>query len=168
MNANRTAFLAMIRRSEGTATSTATQCGGYDVIVTGADGRPEVFSDFSTHPFARGRAAKLIRAKTVTKPALYSTAAGAYQLLLRYWKSYSQLLRLADFSAASQDAIAIQQISEFGALPMIDAGDIEGALKRIAPLWASIEGAGYGQGEHPIETLVAWYREAGGTTGANA
>ncbi|WP_321878491.1 glycoside hydrolase family 24 protein [Paraburkholderia bannensis] len=168
MNANRKALLTVIKRSEGTSTSPATQCGGYDVVVIGADGKPEIFTDFSTHPFANGRAAKLVRAKTATKPALYSTAAGGFQLLLRYWKSYSQLLRLADFSAASQDAIAIQQISEFGALPLIDAGDIEGTLKRIAPLWASIEGAGYGQGEHSIETLVSWYVEAGGTVGASA
>ncbi|POR52740.1 muramidase (phage lysozyme) [Paraburkholderia eburnea] len=168
MNANRVAVLAMIRRSEGTVTSPVTKCGGYDVIVTGADGKPEVFTDFSTHPFAGGRAAKLIREKTTTRPALYSTASGAYQCLLANWTHYSSLLNLADFGPSSQDAIALQQISEFRALPLIDAGDIAEALKLIAPLWASLQGAGYGQHENTTNTLIAWYVAAGGTTGAAA
>lgn len=168
MNPNRAALLAMIRRSEGTALSRATRCGGYDVIVTGADGKPEVFADFSAHPFAKGRPAKLIRPARGGTKALYSTASGAYQCLLDNWTHYSALLKLPDFSRESQDAIALQQIREFGALPLIDAGDFAGAIRRIAPLWASLAGAGYGQPEHPFETLLAWYKSAGGTTGAIA
>lgn len=168
MSANRAAFLAMLRKSEGTSTSPATTFGGYDVIVTGADGKREVFDNYSAHPFANGRPAKLVRPATATRKALYSTASGAYQCLLANWTYYSALLKLPDFKPESQDAIALQQIAEFGALPLIDAGDIEGAIHRIAPLWASLAGAGYGQPEHPIETLLAWYRAAGGTTGAIA
>lgn len=163
MTANRAAFLSMIRSSEGTSSSSATQCGGYDVVVTGADGKPEVFSDFSKHPFAAGRPAKLIRPARPGVKALYSTASGGYQCLLANWTHYSATLHLADFGSASQDAIALQQISEFGALPMIDAGDVADAIARIAPLWASLAGAGYGQPEHPVQTLLAWYTAAGGT-----
>lgn len=168
MISNRSAFLSMLRRSEGTSTSSATKCGGYDVVVTGADGKPEVFTDFSAHPFARGRPAKLIRPARAGAKALYSTASGAYQCLLDNWTHYSALLDLPDFGPESQDAIALQQIREFRALPLIDSGDIAGALRIVAPLWASLQGAGYGQHENTTDTLIAWYVAAGGTTGASA
>lgn len=163
MNANRAAFLAMLRRSEGTSTSPATTAGGYDVIVTGADGKPEVFSDFSTHPFANGRPAKLVRPARAGVKALYSTAAGAYQELLDNWTHYSALLDLPDFGPESQDAIAIQQITEFGAIGLIDAGQFTAALFKVAPLWASLPRASYGQPEHTLAQVQQWYCAAGGT-----
>lgn len=52
---NVVAFLDMLAWSEGTSTSPATKDRGYDVIVTGADRVPEVFTDYSVHPFSRGR-----------------------------------------------------------------------------------------------------------------
>ena len=48
-----------------------------------------------------------------------STGAGRYQLLSRWWDAYRKQ-RLKDFSPKSQDAVALQQIKERGALPMID------------------------------------------------
>lgn len=57
---NALAFLDMLAWSEGTSTSPATAMDGYDVIVTGIDRKPEVFKDFTDHPFARGRASKVI------------------------------------------------------------------------------------------------------------
>ena len=45
----------------------------------------------------------------------------------------------------SQDAVALQQIKERGALPMIDRGDIRQAIDRCSNIWASLPGAGYGQ-----------------------
>ena len=48
----------------------------------------------------------------------------------------------------SQDAVALQQIKERGALPMIDRGDIRQAIDRCSNIWASLPGAGYGQFEH--------------------
>ena len=53
-----------------------------------------------------------------------------------------------DFSPKSQDAVALQQIKERGALPMIDRGDIRQAIDRCSNIWASLPGAGYGQFEH--------------------
>ena len=63
--------------------------------------------------------------KLVTlNPKLKSTSAGRYQLLSRWWDAYRKQLGLKDFSPKSQDAVALQQIKERGALPMIDRGDI--------------------------------------------
>ena len=61
--------------------------------------------------------------KLVTlNPKLKSTGAGRYQLLSRWWDAYRKQLGLKDFSPKSQDAVALQQIKERGALPMIDRG----------------------------------------------
>ena len=44
--------------------------------------------------------------------------------------------------------MALQQIKEHGALPMIDRGDIHQVIDRCSNIWASLPGAGYGQFEH--------------------
>ena len=59
--------------------------------------------------------------------------------------AYRKQLGLKDFSPKSQDAVALQQIKERGALPMIDRGDIRQAIDRCSNIWASLPGAGYGQ-----------------------
>ena len=71
-------------------------------------------------------------------------------------------LGLKDFSPKSQDAVALQQIKERGALPMIDRGDIR-RNDRCSNIWASLPGAGYGQSEHKADSLIAKFKEAGGT-----
>ena len=95
-------------------------------------------------------------------PKLKSTGAGRYQLLSRWWDAYHKQLGLKDFSPKSQDAVALQQIKERGALPMIDRGDIRQAIDRCGNIWASLPGAGYGQFEHGAD-LIAKFKEAGGT-----
>ena len=59
----------------------------------------------------------------------------------------------------------MQQIKERGALPMIDRGDIRwaAAIDRCGNIWASLPGAGYGQFEHKADSLIAKFKEAGGT-----
>ena len=57
-----------------------------------------------------------------------------------------------DFSEKS-DAVALQQIKERGALPMIDRGDIRQAIDRCSNIWASLPGAGYGQFEHKADNI---------------
>ena len=52
--------------------------------------------------------------------------------------AYRKQLGLKDFSPKSQDAVALQQIKERGALPMIDRGDIRQAIDRCSNIWASL------------------------------
>ena len=66
------------------------------------------------------------------------------------------------YSPKSQDAVALQQIKERGAT-MIDRGDITQAIDRCSNIWASLPGAGYGQFEHKADSLIAKFKEAGGT-----
>lgn len=154
---NAMAFLDMLAWSEGTSTSPATKDRGYDVIVTGADRAPEVFTDYSAHPFARGRKSKRINTKGLT-----SNASGRYQFMLKDYAHYRTLLKLPDFGPLSQDLWAIQLIRERRALPLIQAGKIEDAVARVRNIWASLPGAGYGQPEHKLSDLMAVYRKAGG------
>ena len=130
----------MLAWSEGTDNGRQkTRNHGYDVIVGG-----ELFTDYSDHP----------RKLVTLNPKLKSTGAGRYQLLSRWWDACKQL-GLKDFSPKSQDAVALQQIKERGALPMIDRGDIRQAIDRCSNIWASLPGAGYGQFEHKADSLIA-------------
>ncbi len=151
------AFLSMLAWSEGTSTSPATKNRGYDVIVTGADRTPEIFTDYSVHPFSRGRKSKVINSKGLT-----SNASGRYQFMLKDYAHYRALLKLPDFGPLSQDRWAIQLIRERHALPLIQAGRVTQAIAAVRNIWASLPGAGYGQPEHALDKLLAAYRKAGG------
>jgi len=158
ISSNRIAFLDTLAFSEGTSTSSATRCNGYDVIVTGIDGRREIFNDFRDHPFAAGRPSKRINSKGLT-----SNASGRYQFMLRDWAHYRTALRLPDFGPESQDKWAIQLIRERGALPLIDAGRFAEAVAAVSNLWASLPGAGYkDQPMRELGQLAAVYAAAGG------
>lgn len=157
MTSNRTAFLDMLAVSEGTSTNPRTLNRGYDVIVTGIDGKPEVFTDYSTHPFANGRPSKVINSAGLT-----SNASGRYQFMLKNWAHYKALLHLADFGPVCQDLWAIQLIRECAALPLIDGGQFDLAVARCSHLWASLPGAGYGQHENALAPLRDAYLAAGG------
>ena len=45
----------------------------------------------------------------------------------------------------------------------LDRGDIRQAIDRCSNIWASLPGAGYGQFEHKADSLIAKFKEAGGT-----
>lgn len=144
---NRRAFLDMIAISEGTSTIKASD-NGFNVLVGGT-----LFPSYEDHP----------RKLVTLRHDLKSTAAGRYQLLARYFDHYKALLKLPDFSPASQDAIALQQIKERGALPDIDAGRFDEAVAKVKNIWASLPNAGYGQHENDLDDLRIAYTEAGGT-----
>lgn len=144
------AFLDLVAWSEGTSTSPITQNNGYDVIVTGVNG-PSIFTDYTDHPFAHGGA-------VTVRPGLISTAAGRYQLLARYWNVYKAQLHLPDYSPASQDAVAIQQMRERGAVSLVESGDVQGAIEACSNIWASLPGNSYGQGGHSMEALLGQYQ----------
>ena len=59
--------------------------------------------------------------------------------------------------------MALRQIKERGALPMIDRGDIRQAIDRTATSGLHCRSAGYGQFEHKADSLIAKFKEAGGT-----
>jgi len=148
---NLTAFLDTIAYSEGTDKPGQPSIDrGYDVLVGGA-----LFSGYADHP------RKLI---DLPRLGIKSTAAGRYQILARFYDAYKQQLGLPDFSPASQDKIAIQLIRECKALDDVNAGRVAEALAKCKSRWASLPGAGYGQHEHKVETLVSIFKQKGGVS----
>lgn len=94
--------------------------------------------------------------KTVTKWGNTSSAAGAYQITVATFDEYKKKLQLPDFSAASQDKIAMAIIKAEGALTLIEAGQIENAVKKLKGRWSSLPG-----GKHSklsMETVLAKFQ----------
>lgn len=141
---NLKAFLDTISFSEGTY---GRGDDGYNVLVGG-----KLFSSYATHP---NTVVRLI----INGNEVKSTAAGRYQLLNRYYKHYSALLKLNDFGHDAQDAIAIQQIKECRALDLVEAGRFEEAVNKVKNIWASFPGAGYNQHERKMSDLKAFYEK---------
>ena len=149
INNQRKAFLDMLAWSEGTDNGRQkTRNHGYDVIVGG-----ELFTDYSDHP----------RKLVTLNPKLKSTGAGRYQLLSRWWDAYRKQLGLKDFSPKESQDAACSRLRSVALYPMIDRGDIRQAIDRCSNIWASLPGAGYGQFEHKADSLIAKFKEAGGT-----
>lgn len=138
---NLKAFLLMIQYSEGTIGMNA-----YRMLYGG-----QLFGDMRWHPNI-----------AITKSGITSTAAGAYQILYRTWMSVQQTLPLSDFSPASQDRAAVELIRRRGALEDVLAGRFATAVYKCRKEWASLPGAGYGQGERSYASLESMYRKAGG------
>ena len=148
INNQRKAFLDMLAgRRELITGRQKTRNHGYDVIVGG-----EPFTDYPDSP------SQTCHAKPKTQINRRRTLP-AFPVADAYRKQFG----LKDFSPKSQDAVALQQIKERGALPMIDRGDIRQAIDRCSNIWASLPGAGYGQFEHKADSLIAKFKEAGGT-----
>ena len=146
---NLDAFLSMIAHSEGTANIGDR---GYNCLVGSTPQKPVLFDSYADHP----------RTKVRLRVDLVSTAAGRYQILARYFDAYKARLNLPDFSPASQDAIAVEMIREQGALPDVHAGRFDVAVAKVANIWASLPGAGYGQHENHLADLRQAFTSAGG------
>ena len=155
ISVNVKAFLTMIAVSEIGEGLLRITDNGYNVLVGSTAKHPMLFASYDDHP------RRLITIKLGGKE-WHSTAAGRYQLLARYFDHYRQLLHLNDFSPASQDEIALQQIREKGGLADIEAGRCAAAIKKVSSLWASLPGAGYGQPENSLESLQQAFVRAGG------
>lgn len=157
LHKNVKAFLDMLAVSEIGEKQLANSDDGYNVIVGGSlfddNGTVDLFDDYKDHPNKRIYLSKL---------DIYSTAAGRYQVLKRYFDVYKKQLKLPDFSPYSQDRIAVQILSERRCLVDLYEGRFEVAVKKCANIWASLPGAGYGQHENKIERLKAAYIKAGG------
>jgi len=160
------AFLDLIAWSEGTSLCAQTKCDGYDVIVTGADGRREIFADFSSHPFMN-RSPKLIRAANPAIPGskpLYSDAAGRYQFMRRSWVQLALQLKLGDFSPLSQDRAALELVRERGAIKLLGEGRVQEAIAACSNIWASMPGNNYAQpGGKKMVDLMGKYSQLRGS-----
>jgi muramidase (phage lysozyme) len=135
-NANVKAFLAMIGKSEG---------GDYHAKYGWRPGSSKwTFTDESTHP---GPGSDGV-----------TTASGLYQINNVCWREHGiKSQGLKDFSPATQDLIAVDNIRAHNALQPIIDGDVKTAIGILKPnQWTSFQ-------VHSYDDLVNWYKEAGGT-----
>ncbi|GGI16889.1 glycoside hydrolase family 24 protein [Oxalicibacterium faecigallinarum] len=142
-NSNVQAFLRVIRRGEGTSSE-----NGYRMHFGGS-----LFSSFADHP-----------RKVIKKSGYSSSAAGAYQFLTGTWDETARIMRLPDFSPASQDIGAVGRIAARGALDDVKAGRFTVALSKVAREWASMPGSPYGQPVITMATAAYVYAQAGGVS----
>lgn len=157
---NEAAFLDMLAYAEGVAPGAA----GYRTLFGGA-----LFDNgFTDHP----RIAKQFTDKAGRR--LWTSAAGRYQFMavspipgggstrVNTWDTLQRRLGLPDFGPESQDRAALELVRERGALLDVQAGRLAQAIKKCAPVWASLPGAGYAQAERKLTSLVAQFSAAGG------
>jgi lysozyme len=138
---NISAFLFMIRSTEHVYPRDVINDAAYSIFYGGSK-----FQSFRDHPVITGekRGVPLPDAMCKAaglKPGCVSTAAGAYQMIKPTWVRLRDKLGLPDFSPASQDLAAVELLREAGALDLIEAGDIEGAIKKSSRIWASLPGS---------------------------
>ena len=149
INNQRKAFLDMLAWSEGTDT-----------------GRQKNQKSWLWRHCRRRAIYWLLRSpcKLVTlNPKLKSTGAGRYQLLSRWWDAYRKQLGLKDFSPKSQDAVALQQIKERGALPNDWSWWYPSGNRPLQQYLGFTAGRWLYRLEHKADSLIAKFKEAGGT-----
>lgn len=137
------AFLKAIRLGEGTSDE-----AGYYRIVGGG-----MFQDTSKHPNIR---------VWIPRYNVYSSAAGAYQFLFRTWQSLCKQYGFTDFEPETQDEGAVALIAEKRALEDVMFGELEKALTKCAPIWASLPASKAGQRRERYEDIERVYLAAGG------
>ncbi len=93
----------------------------------------------------------------------YSTAAGRYQIILPSWKEGKAKWGLLDFTPRSQDEWALRTIEAAGALPDIDAGNLQAWIDKLSGIWASLPASHYPQPKRTFAFAQAAYLAAGGT-----
>lgn len=148
---NRKALLDTIAWAEGTS-EIPNSDDGYRALVGGG-----TFDSYAAHPN---------KAIWIQKIHQFSTAAGRYQLMARYYEPYCKMLDLKDFSPASQDKIAIQQIKEVDALSDIDAGYLTRAIEKCGKRWASLPNSPLGQSIRTVAQVKDVYSNSGGSFAA--
>ena len=149
------AFLDLIAFSEGTASGLD---NGYGVIVDGVAG-PNTFTDYSDHPFATQFHREPVLFALPDSPEHRSTASGRYQIIYPTWLALQRKLGLKDFSPSSQDLAGQELLRERGAIPLIEAGDIQGAIAAVHGEWESFPGGVVqGDGPHSLAALLDQYQ----------
>ena len=138
------AFLHAIRLGEGTSDE-----AGYYRIVGG-----QMFTDDSRHPNVR---------VYVERYKVYSTAAGAYQIIRPTWDGLVRQYGFEDFSPENQDEAAVALIAGRRALGHVIAGEFAKAVELCSAEWSSLPGSKAGQRVEDYEAVLAVYLSAGGT-----
>ena len=152
---NVAAFLSLIEWAEGTnkGSDPYRVCYGYRHTIRSFADHPAITGEWRGEPLDNlGPAYR----------GQVSTAAGRHQIRRQTWEGAKRALRLPDFSPASQDRAAVWLIKQRGALDAVKAGRIAEAVQLCRKEWASLPGAGYGQGERRLGDLIAVYQQAGG------
>jgi len=150
---NQNAFLATLRKSEGSAIA----ADPYRVVY----GYTHTIVDLSDHPWFTGEwKGEII---TVGKYAgQLSTAAGAYQMTHSTWAVWKHKLSLNSFNAQAQDDACLAIIKSHGALSFVNDGDISRACTLLCSTWASLPGGDSGQPQRRLEELIDEFEVAGG------
>ena len=146
---NIAAFLAMIRDAEGTSDEE----DPYRVVYS----YNHTIEDMSDHPVITGEWLGAPFGKTI------STAAGAYQFIIKTWRALKTKGVVWDFSPESQDAGAIELIRGRKALEAVEDGDLRKALNRVSWEWASLPPSRYGQPQRTYAWCEIRYVHHGGT-----
>lgn len=142
-NKNVAAFLKAIRLGEGT-----TDDMGYYRIVGGG-----TFSDDSVHPGVK---------VWIERYKVWSTAAGAYQIIRPTWAGLQKQYGFDDFMPDTQDEAAVALIAGRGALDDVIAGRFAVAVAKCAAEWASLPGSKAGQRTEDLASVLRVYLAAGG------
>lgn len=148
-NKNVTAFLKAIRLGEGT-----TDDMGYRTIVGGG-----TFTDESRHPGVR---------VWIERYKVWSTAAGAYQIIRPTWAGLQKQYGFEDFTPDTQDEAAVALIVGRRALDDVVAGRFAVAVEKCAPEWASLPGSKAGQRTETLASVLRVYLAAGGVVTENS
>jgi muramidase (phage lysozyme) len=139
------AMLDVIAACEGTAGA-----HGYRTVFGGG-----LIDSLADHP-------KTVISRTLGGKPIRSSAAGRYQFLARTWARLVRQYGFPDFSPSSQDAGAVALILGRKALADVQAGRLDAAVRKLAPEWASLPGAPYGQPTKSLAFVRRTYAQAGG------
>jgi lysozyme len=158
---NVSAFLHMIQSSEHVYPRDVENGAAYNTFYGGS-----TFNNFADHPVNTGEkvGVKLSAAQCKAsglKPGCVSTAAGAYQFIKPTWDRIREISpRLPDFSPDNQDIAAIRLLNQIGALALIEAGDIGGAVAKSSKTWASLPGSLAQQNPRQMAFIIDRFNEA--------
>jgi muramidase (phage lysozyme) len=69
------------------------------------------------------------------------------------------------FTPENQDAGAVMLIADANALDAVNTGNVQKAIERCSPIWASLPNARYPQPRRTLEYALNAYEDAGGVVG---
>lgn len=155
------AFLYMIMSCEHSAQDVASG-DAFRTFFGGAK-----FNDMSDHPVLTGELKgvplpyQMCINAGIASGNCVSTAAGAFQANVPTWNEIRDYggTPLPDFGKESQLEFGRRLLAKIGALPLIIAGDILGAIRIAGKRWASLPGAVAKQGQRSQDFALAKYND---------